>query len=297
MSGQLIEKLNSFNWKDDKPRMWPSCKFGVQVTACSVFLSFFIIICATVVYGERAMGLLIGLLAVHFFSAAITIGELGEISSIWHVFMKIEPETDIILKSEQLKNRCVLYACRVALVVIAVAVGFELQFVLFSGAVFALSGVIFTCIFSYKVRKLYPGNFVRIVSFYLWGKRYSKGTTSRPSDNGVNPITGFSMANNSFNTNGNVVGRVSGLYDDHMSFESGSVTSLPFENDSATSSLLENNEFGIMNFNPASGLPMMNDTIDINGDVFGTTSHFYDDQYHLDDYHHSHDNHSWDDRW
>lgn len=42
---------------------------------------------------------------------------------------------------------------------------------------------------------------------------------------------------------------------------------------------------------------MMNDSFDINGNVFGTTSHFYDEPYHLDDYHHSHDNHSWDDRW
>ncbi|EHP1065161.1 hypothetical protein KNZ44_002112 [Escherichia coli] len=297
MPGQLTEKLKTFNWKDDRLRMWPGCKFGVQITACCISVSFFMTFCAALVYGENAMGLLVCLLVVHFFSAIITIGELGEISSIQHVFMKIEPETGIISKSEQLKKRCVLHACRVALVVIAVAVGVDLQFVFFSGAVFALSGAIFTCIFSYKVRKLYPGDFVRIVSFYLWGKRYSKGNTSYSSNNGANPITGFYMANNSFNTNGDVVGRVSGLYDDHMSFESGSVTSLPFENDSATSSLLENNEFGIMSFNPASGLPMMNDTIDINGDVFGTTSHFYDDQYHLDDYHHSHDNHSWDDRW
>lgn len=206
MSGQLIEKLNSFNWKDDKPRMWTSCKFGVQVTACSMFLSFFIIICATVVYGERAMGLLIGLLAVHFFSAVITIGELGEISSIQRVFMKIEPETDIILKSEQLKNRCVLYACRVALVVIAVAVGFELQFVLFSGAVFALSGVIFTCIFSYKVRKLYPGDFVRIASFNLWGER--------KSSHEVNPATGLPMLNGSIDVGGNTWGSDDHHWDD-----------------------------------------------------------------------------------
>ncbi|EPQ9786283.1 hypothetical protein ACUYWO_003904 [Escherichia coli] len=297
MSRLLTEKLKTFNWKDDRPRIWPSCKFGVQATACCMMLSLIVILPAVFINFERYFIFLVYASIVHLFSAVITIGELGETSSIQRVLIKIEPETDIFSKSEQFKKRCVLSACRVALVVIAVAVGVELQFVLFSGAAFALSGAIFTCIFSYKVRKLYPGNFVRIVSFYLWGKRYSKGNTSRPSDNGVNPITGFSMANNSFNMNGNVVGRVSGLYDDHMSFESGSVISLPFENDSATSSLLENNEFGIMNFNPASGLPMMNDTIDINGDVFGTTSHFYDDQYHLDDYHHSHDNHCWDDRW
>lgn len=167
MSGQLIEKLKTVDWKDDKPRMWSSCKFGVQVTAYCMSVSFFMTICAALVYGENAMGLLVCLLAVHFFSAIITIGELGEISSIQRVLMKIEPETDILSKSEQLKARCILYACRASLVVIAVAVGFELQFFLFSGAVFALLGAIFTGIFSYKVRKLYPGDFVRIASFNL----------------------------------------------------------------------------------------------------------------------------------
>ncbi|ENB4454606.1 hypothetical protein OM195_18385 [Escherichia albertii] len=292
---QAVEKLKTFNWKNDRPRIWSSCKFGVHITAYCISVSFFMTICAAQVYGENAMGLLICLLVAHFFTAAITIGELGEIYSIQHVFIKIEPETDIVSKSERLKNRCVLYACRVALVVIAVAVGFDLQFVLFSGAVFALSGAVFTCVFSYKVRKLYPRNFVRIVSFYLWRKQYSKEDTLRSSNNGVNPITGLSITNNSFDTNGNIVGRVSELYDNYILFETGSVTSLPFENDSSTSLLLENSDFGMINFNPASGLPMMNDTVDLNGDVFGTTSHA--DQHHWDDYHHNHDNHSWDDRW
>ncbi|HHC4767468.1 TPA: hypothetical protein ACN603_004003 [Escherichia albertii] len=297
MPGQLTEKLKTFNWKDDRPRIWPSCKFGVQITAYCVSVSFFMTICAALVYGGNVMGLLVCLLVVHFFSAIITIGELGEISSIQCVFMKIKSETDIVSRTERFKKQCVLYACRVSLVIIAVAVGFELQFVLFSGAVFALLGAVFTCVFSYKVRKLYPGNFVRIVSFYLWGKRYSKEDTLRSSNSGVNPITGLSMTNNSFCTNGNVVGRASDLYDKYILFETGSVTSLPFENDSSTSLLLENSDFGMIKFNPASGLPMMNDSFDINGDVFGTTSRFYDEPYHLDDYHHSHDNHSWDDRW
>lgn len=199
---QAVEKLKTFNWKDDKPRMWPSCKFGVQITAYCVFVSFFMTICAALVYGENAIGVLVCLLVAHFFSAIITIGELGEISSIQRVLMKIEPETDIVSKSEQLKKRCVLSACRVALVVIAVAVGVDLQFVLFSGAVFALSGVIFTCIFSYKVRKLYPGDFVRIASFNLWGER--------KSSHEVNPATGLPMLNGSIDVGGNTWGS-----DDH----------------------------------------------------------------------------------
>ncbi|HBE6103539.1 TPA: hypothetical protein KMG89_004804 [Escherichia coli] len=44
-------------------------------------------------------------------------------------------------------------------------------------------------------------------------------------------------------------------------------------------------------FNSASGLPMVNESFDINGDVLGTTSHFYND------HHHNHNSHSWDDRW
>ncbi|EEW1035958.1 TPA: hypothetical protein J1731_004309 [Escherichia coli] len=206
MPGQLIEKLKTFNWKDDRLRMWPGCKFGVQITACCISVSFFMMICAALVYGENAMGWLVCLLVAHFFSAIITIGELGEISSIQHVFRKIEPETDIILKSEQLKNRCVLYACRVALVVIAVAVGFDLQFVFFSGGVFALSGVIFTCIFSYKVRKLYPGDFIRIASFNLWGER--------KSSHEVNPATGLPMLNGSIDVGGNTWGSDDHHWDD-----------------------------------------------------------------------------------
>ncbi|EFA5146051.1 hypothetical protein E2933_21125 [Escherichia coli] len=208
MPGQLTEKLKTFNWKDDRPRIWPGCKFGVQITACCVSVSFFMTICAALVYGENAMGLLVCLLAVHFFSAIITIGELGEISSIQHVFMKIEPETDIVSKSEQLKKCCVLSACRVSLVVIAVAVavGVDLQFVLFSGAVFALSGVIFTCIFSYKVRKLYPGDFVRIASFNLWGER--------KSSHEVNPATGLPMLNGSIDVGGNTWGSDDHHWDD-----------------------------------------------------------------------------------
>nr|WP_261290230.1 hypothetical protein [Escherichia coli] len=120
--------------------------------------------------------------------------------------MKIEPETDIVSKSEQLKKRCVLSACRVALVVIAVAVGVDLQFVLFSGAVFALSGVIFTCIFSYKVRKLYPGDFVRIASFNLWGER--------KSSHEVNPATGLPMLNGSIDVGGNTWGSDDHHWDD-----------------------------------------------------------------------------------
>lgn len=203
---QAVEKLKTFNWKDDKPRMWPSCKFGVQITAYCVSVSFFMTICAALVYGGNAMGLLVCLLAAHFFSAIITIGELGEISSIQHVFMKIEPGTDLISKSEQLKKRCVLSACRVSLVVIAVAVGVDLQFVLFSGAVFALSGVIFTCIFSYKVRKLYPGDFVRIASFNLWGER--------KSSHEVNPATGLPMLNGSIDVGGNTWGSDDHHWDD-----------------------------------------------------------------------------------
>lgn len=201
MSGQLIEKLKTFNWKDDKPRMWSSCKFGVQVTAYCMSVSFFMMICAAIVYGESAMGLLVCLLAVHFFSAIITIGELGEISSIQRVFMKVESDLDIISRSEKMKIRCILYATRISLLIIAVGVGFELQFVLFSGAVFALSGVIFTCIFSYKVKKLYPGDFVRIASFNLWGERRSYE---------VNPATGLPMLNGSIDVGGNTWGS-----DDH----------------------------------------------------------------------------------
>lgn len=104
------------------------------------FSIIFMTFCAALVYGENAMWLLICLLVVHFFSAIITIVVLWDITSTQYVLMKIEPETDIISKSEQLKKRCVLYACRVALVIIAVAVGFGLQLVFFSGAVFALSG-------------------------------------------------------------------------------------------------------------------------------------------------------------
>ncbi len=46
MPGQLTEKLKTFNWKDDRLRMWPGCKFGVQITACCISVSFFMMICA-----------------------------------------------------------------------------------------------------------------------------------------------------------------------------------------------------------------------------------------------------------
>lgn len=211
---QAVEKLKTFNWKDDKPRMWPSCKFGVQITAYCVSVSFFMTICAALVYGENAIGVLVCLLVAHFFSAIITIGELGEISSIQRVLMKIEPETDIISKSEQLKKRCVLYACRVALVIIAVAVGFELQFVLFSGAVFALLGAVFTCIFSYKVRKLYPDDFVRFVYVNLPGECRSKDDVCCSSSNEVNPATGLLMLDDTIDVSGNAWGMNNHRWDD-----------------------------------------------------------------------------------
>ncbi len=92
------------------------------------------------------------------------------------------------------------------MVVIAVAVGFDLQFVLFSGAIFALSGVIFTCIFSYKVRKLYPSDFVRITSFNLWGERRSEDDTYCSRSNEVNPATGLPMLGGSIDVGGNAWG-------------------------------------------------------------------------------------------
>lgn len=214
MSGLLTEKLKTFNWKDDRPRIWPSCKFGVQATACCMMLSLIVILPAVFINFERYFIFLVYASIVHLFSAAITIGELGEISSIQRVLMKIEPKTDIVSKSEQLKSRCVLYVCRVALVVIAVAVGVDLQFVLFSGAVFALSGVIFTCIFSYKVRKLYPSDFVRIVSFNLWGERCSKDDACCSSNNGFNPATGLPMLNNTIDVGGNAWGSDDHRWDD-----------------------------------------------------------------------------------
>ncbi|HAX9993907.1 TPA: hypothetical protein JS232_003961 [Escherichia coli] len=206
MSELLTEKLKTFNWKDDKPRIWPSCKFGVQATVYCMILSLIVILPAVFINFEKYFIFLVYASIVHLFSTVITIGELGEISSIQHVFIKIEPETDIISKSEQLKNRCVLSACRVALVVIAVAVGFDLQFVLFSGAIFALSGVIFTCIFSYKVRKLYPSDFVRITSFNLWGERRSEDDTYCSRSNEVNPATGLPMLGGSIDVGGNAWG-------------------------------------------------------------------------------------------
>lgn len=205
ISNQLVEKLSSFNWEADKPRKLPCCKLALQITAYCLSVSFFMMICAAIVYGENAMGLLVCLLAVHFFFAVITIGELGEISSIQRVLMKIKPDSDILSKSELLKTRCILYACRMSLVIIAVAVGFDLQFVFFSGAVFALSGAVFTCIFSYKVRKLFPGDFVRIVSFNLWGERRSYE---------VNPATGLPMLNGSIDVGGNTWGSNDHRWDD-----------------------------------------------------------------------------------
>ncbi|EEX2836215.1 TPA: hypothetical protein SI321_003049 [Escherichia coli] len=214
MAGQLTEKLKTFNWKDDRLRMWPGCKFGVQITACCISVSFFMTICAALVYGESAMGLLVCFLVVHFFSAIITIVVLWEISSTQYVLMKIAPETDIISKSEQLKKRCVLYASRVALIIIAVAVGFELQFVLFSGAVFALLGAIFTCVFSYKVRKLYPDDFVRFVYVNLPGESRSKDDVCCSSSNEVNPATGLLMLDDTIDVGGNAWGMNNHCWDD-----------------------------------------------------------------------------------
>lgn len=104
MSELLTEKLKTFNWKDDKPRIWPSCKFGVQATVYCMILSLIVILPAVFINFEKYFIFLAYASIVHLFSAVITIGELGEISSIQHVFIKIEPETDIISKSEQLKN-------------------------------------------------------------------------------------------------------------------------------------------------------------------------------------------------
>ena len=214
MAGQLTEKLKTFNWKDDRLRMWPGCKSGVQITACCISVSFFMTLCAALVYGENAMWLLICLLVVHFFSAIITIVVLWDITSTQYVLMKIAPETDIISKSEQLKKRCVLYASRVALIIIAVAVGFELQLVFFSGAVFALLGAIFTCVFSYKVRKLYPDDFVRFVYVNLPGESRSKDDVCCSSSNEVNPATGLLMLDDTIDVGGNAWGMNNHRWDD-----------------------------------------------------------------------------------
>ena len=214
MSGLLTEKLKTFNWKDDRLRMWPGCKSGVQITACCISVSFFMTLCAALVYGENSMWLLICLLVVHFFSAIITIVVLWDITSTQYVLMKIEPETDIISKSEQLKKRCVLYACRVALVIIAVAVGFGLQLVFFSGAVFALLGAVFTCVFSYKVRKLYPDDFVRFVYVNLPGECRSKDDVCCSSSNEVNPATGLLMLDDTIDVGGNAWGVNNYRWDD-----------------------------------------------------------------------------------
>ncbi|GDL70634.1 hypothetical protein BvCmsKSNP073_02403 [Escherichia coli] len=128
--------------------------------------------------------------------------------------MKIEPETDIISKSEQLKKRCVLSACRVALVIIAVTVGCGLQFILFSGAVFALLGAIFTCVFSYKVRKLYPDDFVRFVYVNLPGESRSKDDVCCSSSNEVNPATGLLMLDDTIDVGGNAWGSDDNRWDD-----------------------------------------------------------------------------------
>lgn len=211
---QLVDKLKTFNWKADKPRIWPSCKFGVQVAACCMSVSFFMTICAAIVYGENAMGLLVCLLAVHFFAAIITVGELGEISSIQSVLVKIESDSDILSKSERLKTKYILYCLRVALVIIAIGVAVNLQVVLFSGAIFALLGAIFTCIFSYKVRKLFPRDFIRAISFYMWGGRSSKDHTSCYSNNGVNPASGLPMLNKTIDVGGNSWGVNNHRWDD-----------------------------------------------------------------------------------
>lgn len=284
----LIKRLDAFSWKKDKPKRWSCSKFAVQITISCLWVSFMMFVVSVWMGLKEIYELLmvIGII-LHVITGLITVFTLWHVA--WVVLKKIAPEADVCLRFELDKKKSIKHALITTLVIVAIGVVVNIKFVFLSGVVMAIVGCIYSVIFMCRVGKYFPIDF-----FYALKRKYlqetaifnvehSSGerTLKTLTEYGVNP------ANNSTDVNDNVFCMTSRFHDVHI----------PFENGTATSFLLENNELESIKFNPASGLPMMNDSFDINGDVFGTTSRFYDEPYHLDDYHHSHDNHSWDDRW
>lgn len=205
-SNQLVGKLSSFNWEADKPRVWPCCKLALQITGYCISISFFIMICVAVVYGEKSIGLLIFFLIMHFFACIITVGVLGDVSFILAVLAKIEPDSDIFLEIERVKRKHIIYGLRTGLIAIAISVLANLFFISYSGVLMALSGGVFSCLFYYKVGKLIPAEFRFIVSKHMpGGGRLSQNDTSLPSRR-INPATGLPMLNKSIDVAGNGFG-------------------------------------------------------------------------------------------
>lgn len=168
--------------------------------------------CAALVYGENAMGLLVCLLVVHFFSAIITIVVLWEISSTQYVLVKIEPETDIISKSEQLKNDVYCMPAEWPWSLSLLLLGLICNLSFLGGGVCFIGGSFYMC-FSYKVRKLYPDDFVRFVYVNLPGECRSKDDVCCSSNNGFNPATGLPMLNGPIDA-GNAWGSDDNRWDD-----------------------------------------------------------------------------------
>ena len=303
-SNQLIEKLDSFNWKSDDLKLLQCCKLPFKITAYCMLVSFFVMILSVIIYEKLSIGLLISLLVSHFFVGFFSTLALLQTSLLWGVIKKIAPESNVNLRIQKLSKKYIVYGLGISLAIIVFLAVVELNFVFYSGVVCAGVSCILSVLFMFRADACIPREFI-----------YALNMKCLQSVGRLKPevIKQFSTAKVSSQENTVSNNLVVGGRKHLFSHEINSATKFPMVNDSFNSleNLCKRNPLQSNNMaafydnnindistgvNPASGLPMMNDTFDINGDVFGTTSHFYDD-YHNWDNHHSQDNSSWDNHW
>lgn len=303
-SNQLIEKLDSINWESDNLRLSQYCKPPLKITAYCMLVSVFVMISTVIICDKISMGLLISLLVSHLFIGFFTTIALLQTSLLWGVIKKVAPESDVNLRIQKISKKCIVYSLGISLIIIAFLIIFELNFVFYSGVVFAIVGCILSVLFMFRVDACIPKEFICALNMkYLQSmgrlkpegmKQFSTAKISSqanavsddlavggreyPFSHGINQATGFQMVNDLFKPTGNLHGS--------NPLQS---NSMPTFSDSHINDISTG-------FNPASGLPMMNDTFDINGNVFGTTSSFYDEHHNWDN-HHSHYDTTWDNHW
>lgn len=303
-SDNLIVKLNQFTWNSDEPQMWFRYKFALKITACCLLVSLLVIIYIAITDSRGTLDSLIYLGVAHLFVGLITMLMLGQVCFFWEMLKKVAPESDVHIGIEKVKRECVIYGLGVWAIVITIGVAISLSFAFFSGVVLALSGLVYSFVFAHKAGELFPSEFIYMLRMKVFHEKNQKTVNMNVGDQassnqslGFNPATGLPMVSGMLDSAGNPYGSV-------ILQQSGTHGDVAQNIMSMDKIITQRNTFPHIDtsrFNPASGLPMMNDSFDINGNVFGTTSHFYDHQHHW--YHHyhwnnyqSHDYHRWDNR-
>ena len=303
-SNQLIEKLDSINWESDKLRLLQYCKPPLKITAYCMLLSVFVMISTVIIYDKISIGLLISLLVSHLFIGFFTTIALLQTSLLWGVIKKVAPDSDVNLRIQKISKKCIVYSLGISIIIVAFLIVFELNFAFYSGVVFAIVGCIFSVLFMFRVDACIPKEFICALNMkHLQSigrlkpeemKQFSTakiasqanavsddlavGGREYPFSHGSIQATGLPMVNDLFKPTGNLNGSNPLQSNSMTTFSDSHINDIP------------------TGFNPASGLLMMNDTFDINGDVFGTTSSFYDEHHNWDN-HHSHDRNTWDNHW